>query len=1258
MRKLLFFLSFFYFLSISVFAQKIMPTYVQNGNAANYINRKVYYDGVVYVKMKPNFQKSGAVSKKVSFKKETPSLLKYQEALGLQKIEKPFYFSKKADLRTSYRLYFDKRKSMKSVINALKNDPSVEYVERVPIMYIPEKFNRPTIAAAKKSNTKKSSSTVNDPYYGNTLPISLQSGNSLVFGTKWFLDLIRAPQAWNLFTPQNNNPIKVAIVDGAVYKDHEDLNIVQSYDAESKTNNSNPPNSGDAYEWSHGTHCAGLVSAVTNNSVGIPSIGQNLQLIGVKTGQDSDGSLAYFMEGLLYAIEKTDAKIISLSVGSYGYSLTEQNIINEAYAKDIIVLAAASNDDISNKSYPAAYEHVMAVGSVSSNDKKSNFSNYGDWVDIMSPGGNTADSMYMLLSTTFVDASDDGPGIAANSSPVGSNNVNGKYHMMAGTSMATPVAAGLVGLMRAADTTLNADQIEAILKRTCDNIDDKNMNYIGLLGSGRINAEKAIQTILNNNELIAVLAYSSLEIAPGDQVYFSDKSIGNPTSWQWTFTGPESLTSSEQNPLISFNLVGDYTVQLVVSNGITSDTTLLSQKVKVGTSTSIEIEATAFDSTSRGITNISVADKNIVWALAYDGLDSTNYIQDFTVTTDGGKTWKAKQFGLEPNLAAGMIFALNADTAWVPMFNNGNSGSGKQGIYITSDGGKSWTRQSSASYSSDSSFPNVVYFWNANEGVCMGDPESGYFEIYRTSDGGKNWSRVVSSSNVLNAKTSDEYGTVGYFSVSDDKTFFFNTNKGRVFKTTDKGKTWSVYDTPVSGSNKIAFSSADYGIMVDVDTEKAYYTDNGGTNWQNLDYTGEFFVNNFVYVPGSRNMFASTGSDYTADKLGLTFSRDGGKTWIDVPELSEQQCLDLAFYDITTGWIGQFSVDATTGGMLKYNGPNTFAEFTTDREAACSDQSNSITFSDKTSTGAANPTYLWDFGKDASPSTALGIGPHSVKYSSEGVREVKLTVNDVYTVKHTINVTVPAYLGNVIVDTTRVCQWASAHLKVDSVYGDIRWQMAVLDPNNFVNSESVSSTAKDFYSNPIQDTSYYRVKVTTEGCDSLFSQAKRIDISRITANYNWERDSFTVNFMDASENAIDYLWDFGDGTNSTEASPSHTYTEEKEFYAKQVVTNAEACMDSISEKVLVKVTGIENQLTKGKLKVYPIPNHGLFTIEFSGVEMTHFDLRIISLSGKTVLDKKVYGNKIQINLRNFNKGIYLMNLNSKYGKVVKKVIVQ
>ena len=1258
MKKILFFLSFFYFLSIGVFAQKLMPTNVQNGNVANYMNRKVYYDGVVYVKMKPNYRKSGVNSSKVSLKTETPTLLKYQSSLNLKKLEKPFYFSKKADLRATYRLYFDKKKSTKSVINTLKNDPSVEYVERVPIMYIPETFNRPTIKSTKKSNTIKSSSSVNDPYYGNTIPIPLQSGNSLVFGTKWFLDLIKAPQAWDLFTPQNNNPMKVAIVDGAVYKDHEDLNIVQSYDAESKTNNSNPPSSGDAYEWSHGTHCSGLVSAVTNNSVGIPSIGQNLQLIGVKTGQDSDGSLTYFMEGLLYAIENTDAKVLSLSVGSYGYSLTEQNIINEAYDKDIVVLAAASNDDISNKSYPAAYEHVIAVGAVSKNDKKSDFSNFGDWVDIMSPGGNLSDSMYLLLSTTYVDASDAGMGIAASSSPVNGKKIQGKYHMMAGTSMATPVAAGLVGLMRATDTTLNADQIEAILKRTCDNIDSQNSDYLGLIGAGRINAEKAVQTILNNNELIAVLAYSSLEIAPGDQVSFSDKSIGNPTSWQWTFTGPETLTSNEQNPTVTFNLVGDYAVQLVASDGITSDTAKLSQKVKVGTSTSIEIEATAFDSTSRGITNISVADKNTVWALAYDGLDPTNNIQDFTVTTDGGKTWTAKQFGLASNLAAGMIFALNADTAWAPMYSNGDLGTGKQGIYITTDGGNTWTRQSSASYSSDTSFPNVVYFWNANEGVCMGDPESGYFEIYTTSDGGKTWSRVANSGNVLNAKTTDEYGTVGYFSVSDDETFFFNTNKGRVFKTTDKGKTWSVYDTPVTGSNKIAFSSADYGIIVDAETEKAYYTDNGGADWLKLNYTGEFFVNHFVYVPGSRNMFASTGSDYEAGKLGLTFSRDGGKTWIDVPELTEQQCLELAFYDITTGWIGQFSVDATTGGMIKYNGPNTFAEFISDREAACSDQSNSITFSDKTSTGTANPTYVWDFGKDATPATASGVGPHSVKYSSEGVREVKLTVNDVYTVKHTIKVTKPAYLGNVFVDTTRVCQWASAHLNVDSAYGDIQWQVAVLDPNNFVNSESVSSTAKDFYSNPVQDTSYYRVKVSTAGCDSLFSQAKRIDVSRITANYTWERDSFTVTFTDASKDATDYLWDFGDGTNSTEASPSHVYTEEKEFDAKQVVTNTEGCKDSITQKVLVKVTGIENQLTKGELKVYPIPNNGVFTIEFSGVEMAKFDLKIISLSGKTVLNKKVYGNKTQINLRNFNKGIYLLNLNSKYGKVVKKLIVQ
>ncbi len=1235
------------------FAQKEKPTQHSTENKSALTNKQIYYEDVVYVQLKPSFRKSAQYKKDIDMIQEAPFLQKHKASLGLQKMEKPFYFAKDQSIAFTYKLYFDKKTSLEKVLATLALQPEIAYVEKVPISFIPEHNVQNIVPVSNGNQLKNTNLGSNDPYYGDCDPINITAG-SLVYGTKWFLDRIQAEAAWSLFTPLNSSPIKVAVVDGAVYTAHEDLKIVSSYDAETKALNSSPPATGDAYEWSHGTHCAGLVSAVTNNSLGIPSIGQNLEVIGVKTGRNSDGALIYFYEGLLYAIQETDAKVISLSVGSYGYSLTEQNIINQAYEKDIVVLAAASNDDISNKSYPAAYEHVIAVGSTSADDKKSDFSNYGDWVDIMAPGGNLSNNFYLLLSTTFADASNEGMGIEANSSPINGRIVSGKYHMMAGTSMATPVAAGLVGLMRAANPALNADQIEAILKRTSDNIDNKNPGFSGFLGSGRINAKKAIETIQQSNSLIAVPSYSALNISPGTTINFEDKSLGNPIAWEWTFTGPVTLSSSLQNPNIQFDVAGNYEFRLVVFNASTSDTTYLTQPIKVGTSTNIEAQVTGFAQASRGINFISVVDNNNVWALAYDGANTDNYIQDFAVTTDGGSNWIARSFNQAADLVPAMIFGISGTKAYAPMFKTGTS---EQGIFITTDGGANWTRQSTAAFNGIGSFPNVVYFWNENEGVCMGDPDGGYFEIYTTSNGGSNWTRVANTGNTLTPSSTEEYGTIGYFSAADDGTFFFNTNKGRIFKTLDKGKTWTSHNTPLSGGNKIAFSSKDYGLLLDYTTSKLYVTSDGANTWKEVSVKGHFYPNQLAYVPGSKNMFVSADADYQNSSLGLSLSTDGGKTWKDIPELTEQQCLAIGFADISTGWIGEFSQSIVAGGMIKYSGPHTFPSFEASNDFACADQNSKISFTNKTSTGIENPTYYWDFGADATPANANTAGPHEVSYASSGERIVKLTVNEFYTYDFRIIVNEPAILGDIYYDTTRVCQGTPVEISLINSAGKVEWQKAVLQSNTFSASQSEYSGSFDFISEPIEDTTYFKAKVYAEGCNELYSDIIRIDVSRIKSDYSWSRNAYDVTFMDLSENAASYTWFFGDGSTSQDASPVHKYNADGDYMAKLLVENEEACLDSIEKSVKVNVTAIGKTELSNQIKIYPNPSKAIFFLEWIEYPGEDASYSITTINGKTIDKQKMTNQKTTINLEGLPQGLYFLKIESKKGIALYKLML-
>jgi photosystem II stability/assembly factor-like uncharacterized protein len=332
-----------------------------------------------------------------------------------------------------------------------------------------------------------------------------------------------------------------------------------------------------------------------------------------------------------------------------------------------------------------------------------------------------------------------------------------------------------------------------------------------------------------------------------------------------------------------------------------------------------------------------------------------------------------------------MIHAINADTAWIPMYPNVAGAQG--GIYVTEDGGATWTKQASALFTGDAAFANVVYFWNKDEGFCMGDPNGGYFEIYTTSDGGANWSRVAQA-NIPDPSATDEYGTVGQYCVGDDGTVFFNTTKGRVFKSIDKGATWSVISTPISGRTRAAFADADNGFVLDAaNSNNAYYTTDGGGNWTRVD-DDNLFPTFLQYIPGTERMYISSSA---GTKKGASYSIDGGKTWKKFDELDGQQCLAIGFSDMTKGWVGQFNESETQGGILKYNGPSTIADFEISPDDLVLE--NAVTFTDISLSIEPAMTYSWNFGENASPGTADTQGPHDVTYSVKGEKTVTLTVN-------------------------------------------------------------------------------------------------------------------------------------------------------------------------------------------------------------------------------------------------------------------------
>lgn len=387
-------------------------------------------------------------------------------------------------------------KAMEASTTGIERIVSVHYSADVDPLYAATKLaNIYEIEWVEPRYVYKTTFVPNDPSYNQ----------------QWYLPKIRAHEAWDI--NQGSASIVVGIDDTGVDWDHPDLagniwinpNEIESNGIDDDNNgyiddyrgwdfggaNGTPDNNPMEDAPDHGTHVAGCASASTNNGVGVAGIGFNTKVMAVKTSRNdqrdpSSGApyIVYGYEGLMYAAQN-GAKVINCSWGGGGYSLLGQNIINDVTNMGSVVVAAAGNESSRDKFYPAAYNNVLSVASTGSSDTRSSFSNYGYYIDVASPGSGIYNTWQ--------------------------NNV---YTNLSGTSMASPITAGLVALTMAQFPNLTPLQAAEKVRVSADNIDNLNPSFVQLLGKGRINALRALQT----NDFTSVRSVESI---------FSDEVTGN-----------------------------------------------------------------------------------------------------------------------------------------------------------------------------------------------------------------------------------------------------------------------------------------------------------------------------------------------------------------------------------------------------------------------------------------------------------------------------------------------------------------------------------------------------------------------------------------------------------------------------------------------------------------------------------------------------------------------------------------------------------
>jgi len=348
-------------------------------------------------------------------------LTKIKSEFEIVQIEHSFFFLKQdiPRLNNLVRIHFKAVERTTELLVLLNNLQAVEYAERIPI------------------NVKQE------------LP------NDQLLEYQWYLERINAEAAWGI--EQGSNDIDVGVVDDCFYN-HNDLweNKELGWDVSNNDGDVRPDVS-----YSHGTKVAGVVAATTNNVYGVASLGRNIDFIPIKASI-GDGHINYGYEGVIRAAQE-GAEIINMSWGNYYYSETNEKIIN--VATDLygcILVAAAGNDNVIYKEYPAGYENVIAVAASDEYDNKASFSNYGSWVDIVAPG--------VFIATTSMEDS---------------------FVYGSGTSYSSPLVAALLGLVWSVNPQLSKEEVISCVFSSA-----KPLYWYGS-GSGRIDALAAVQCATN-----------------------------------------------------------------------------------------------------------------------------------------------------------------------------------------------------------------------------------------------------------------------------------------------------------------------------------------------------------------------------------------------------------------------------------------------------------------------------------------------------------------------------------------------------------------------------------------------------------------------------------------------------------------------------------------------------------------------------------------------------------------------------------------
>ncbi|MFA6570726.1 MAG: S8 family serine peptidase [Bacteroidota bacterium] len=844
----------------------------------------------------------------------SPSLANYLRELNVSNIRSITGSSKEDAMQAVqdfgidriYEIYYDSDKNPYDACKELMENPDIEYA--VPI------FKR----------------------YASFVP------NDSKYSTEWHIARMLMPNAWDITKGDTN--VTIAIVDSGTDWNHEDLlaNIwtnpgesgLDANNRDKSTNGIDDDGNGkidDVHGWdlignisynqlfsgqyredndptskvnTHGTHTAGCASAVTNNGKGVAGVGFKCRIVPVCCAPNNIYSPGIYRgyEGIYYAAT-LGVDIINCSWGGPGSSPAEEDVINYAYSKGCLLVVSAGNsgDNIDDGgAFPAGYDNVLAVGATADNDVVAGFSNYGFKVGVWAPGVN-------ILSTL----------------------PNNTYAAESGTSMSSPVTAGLCGLVKSLHPDWTSDKIMRQLRSTCDDVLSPSNPANRPLYYGRVNAYKALSYNKQGGPVIPGISITEVSIVNGEAITSYDPTVikikvtnhlNDASQLALNIKPQGTMIAMSKSDYLIGNLASDQsaeievTVQLNKANlwysgtanfmvtytagGNYKDFSFISVPILLP-SNNHYTRTSVFRESDYSVWYKSVSpSKDVFWSVGNGGYfqNQGGYIKLWNGQTDG------KLFSGDFPYS---IFAFDDQRAFI--------GTGptnqKAKIYKTVDGGTNW---GSVDVSVITTFVNDVHFFDNNFGVFIGDAKGTRFGFGATNNGGTSWVPISSSPLILSGENPfvtsvDWIGNNGWV----------GTSKGRVIRTADKGATWQVGSiSKAVNVILVKFIDDRNGIAIYTETAAqsgaklvASTTDKGNTwipNKKNLSNDGINPI--YIFKPDSSSHIYILGS------LGeVMYTTDLGTTWQGILSEKDAQMYSGAYIESSTNRARIWEIGKTIG---------------------------------------------------------------------------------------------------------------------------------------------------------------------------------------------------------------------------------------------------------------------------------------------------------------------------------------------------------